>query len=559
MLRQQGRWAHLRRNLLKSADKSARRVANLRIEALEDRCVPTGNVLSNIHHFVIIYQENWSFDGLYGLFPGADGLNNVKGKDAQFDKFTGQQITTLPQPLNHNAPDPRFPANLPAHPYNISQYITPSDATGDLVHRFYQEQSQINGGLMNGFVSWSDNGGLTLSFFDASNLPEGQLAQQYVLADHTFHAAYGGSFLNHQFLIAAQAPVYPNAPSGFMPTLDANGHLALDSSGHIIHDGNITPDDHAVNTIFSANLVPPFVHDATQLLPSQNDSNPNAPNYIPTFGDRLSANGISWKWYSGGWNDALAGNANSLFQWHHQPYAYFDNYAPGTPGRAAHLQDETNFFMDASAGTLPAVSYIKPLGPDNEHPGYASLLQGQQHVMQIVNALQSSPQWADTAVIITYDENGGRWDHVAPPVRDSWGDGTRVPLLVVSPFAKRGFVDHTFYDTLSILRTIEFAFGVKPLNQRDGRAQSLINAFTFSTVSAADLINPLPRGLDSSIVTAAQSNSATTAISPSHEASPAAAAKHVASAGLDGGLSSLLARSALTGSPSTVDQLFATL
>src|SRR5262249_14376116 len=155
-------------------------------------------------------------------------------------------------------------------------------------------------------------------------------------------------------------------------------------------DGNVTPDNYAVNTTFSANLRPPFVDDPTTLLPSLNDSDPNQPNYQPTIGDLLSANHISWKWYSGGWNDALAGNADPLFQWHHQAFAYFDNYAPGTQGQRSHLQDEQNFFDDLYGDNLPRVSFIKPLGPDNEHPGYADLLRGQQHVANIVNAVQNS-------------------------------------------------------------------------------------------------------------------------------------------------------------------------
>src|SRR5262249_55675447 len=158
---------------------------------------------------------------------------------------------------------------------------------------------------MDKFVSWSDNGGLVFGYYNATNLPEGQLAQQYVLADNFFHAAYGGSFLNHQFLIAAQAPVYPYAPDNLKPLLHSSGQLLLDSSGRIVRDGNVTPDNYAVNTIYSANLVPPFATDTSALLPSLNDSDPAAPNYTPTIGDRLSDQGISWKWYSGGWDDAL--------------------------------------------------------------------------------------------------------------------------------------------------------------------------------------------------------------------------------------------------------------
>src|SRR5262249_12305247 len=203
------------------------------------------------------------------------------------------------------------------------------------------------------------------------------------------------------------------------------------------------------------------------------------PNYTPTIGDRLSEKRISWKWYSGGWDDALAGKADPLFQWHHQPFAYYDSYGPNTPGRAAHLQDEQEFFNDLYGDNLPAVSFIKPLGPDNEHPAYANPLQGQQHVADIVQAVKDSSAWSNSAIIVTYDEHGGRWDHVSPPALDRWGLGTRVPAIIISPFAKTGFVDHTQYETLSILRTIENAFDLQPLSHHDAHANSLINALQF--------------------------------------------------------------------------------
>jgi len=206
-------------------------------------------------------------------------------------------------------------------------------------------------------------------------------------------------------------------------------------TGKIVHDGNITPiggpsfslvgatfdRNYAVNTIFSANLVPTFsVVAGPILLPTLNDSSPTdaARPYIPTIGDRLSAGNVSWKWYSGGWDNALASSASNpanngvvpanapvdpLFQWHHQPFAYYDHYAPWKNGArnqvsAAHLQDENNFFQDLKHERLPAVSFIKPLGPDNEHPGYAGLLQGQQHVADLVNAVKHSDYWEDTLI-----------------------------------------------------------------------------------------------------------------------------------------------------------------
>jgi acid phosphatase len=490
--------------------------------------------LHRIKHIIVIYQENWSFDSLYGLFPGANGLAQSSPASLnQTDRFdhllsaqTGQPfslvsgsltLTTPPQPINAGQIDTRFTAGLNTLlPYDVLKNSTlqANDTTGDLVHRYWHEQSQIDHGTMDWFVTWSDNPGLTMSYFDATNMPEGLLAQKYTLADNFFHAAFGGSFLNHQFLISAAAPVYPNAPASMQAVLDTDGQLLVNATtGKIAHDGNITPiggvsftapgitfdKNYAVNTIFSANLVPTTsTVGSAALLPSQNDSDPDDMTrpFIPTIGDRLSARHISWKWYSGGWDNALASTASNpanngvvppnppvdpLFQWHHQPFAFYDNYAPfkngaRNPVSAAHLQDENNFFRDLKNEHLPAVAFIKPLGPDNEHPGYAGLLRGQQHVADLVSAVKHSDYWENTLIVVTYDEHGGRWDHVSPPVTGIWGDGSRVPGIIIGPLAKRGFVDHTQYDTLSILKTIEERFGLEPLSELDAHATSLKNS-----------------------------------------------------------------------------------
>ena len=104
---------------------------------------------------------------------------------------------------------------------------------------------------------------------------------------------------------------------------------------------------------------------------------------------------------------------------------------------------------------------------------------GEQHAEALINAIRNGPDWNSTAIIITYDENGGFWDHVPPPVIDRWGPGSRVPTLVISPFARSGFVDHTFYDTTSILAFIEHRFGLDPLTPRDAAANDLVGAFDF--------------------------------------------------------------------------------
>jgi phospholipase C len=201
---------------------------------------------------------------------------------------------------------------------------------------------------------------------------------------------------------------------------------------------------------------------------------------FPTIGDRLSQRHVSWAWYSGGWNDALAGHPDPLFQFHHQAFAYFANFADGTAAKAQHLRDETEFFTAAATGRLPAVSFVKPLGPDNEHPGYADMLTGEQHVLDLIAAIRNSPDWNSTAIIITYDEHGGFWDHVVPPVVDRWGPGSRVPTIIISPFARRHYVDHHRYDTTSILAFIEHRWGLRPLTERDREANDLTGAFSFT-------------------------------------------------------------------------------
>src|SRR5207302_5970338 len=181
-----------------------------------------------------------------------------------------------------------------------------------------------------------------------------------------------------------------------------------------------------------------------------------------TIGDRLSASGVSWAWYAGGWSDALAGHPGPLFQFNHQPFAYFANYAVGTPGQRAHLKDERDLVRAVRRNALPAVSFYKPIGSDTEHPGYANVLDGERHVAGIVDAIMASPAWKSTAIVVTYDENGGFLDHVPPPFLDSRGPGTRVPTMVLSPFAQRDFLDHTPYDTTLIHSLFEHPFHPPP-------------------------------------------------------------------------------------------------
>ncbi|MGH8072024.1 MAG: acid phosphatase [Candidatus Entotheonellia bacterium] len=431
-----------------------------------DVAVPRG--IEQVRHVIVIYMENWSFDGQFGLFPGANGIANAGDTIRQVRK-DGSPYTTLPQPLFQGRPDPRIPADLPVRPFNLMRYVPPDQITDNIVHLFYQQQYQINGGRMDKFVAWNDaggdHGGLAMSHYDVTDMPLGQLARQYTLCDNFFHSAFGGSWLNHMWLISARTPYWPEAPRDMVAQLDVHGVLIPGTR----QEAEVTPDGYAVNTMFATNPPYPEGVPAERRLP---------PQTAPTIGDRLRERGVSWAWYAGGWNDAMAGRPAKLFQFHHQPFAYFARYAPGTPERS-HLKDEADFFRDLSTGSLPAVAFVKPIGDDNEHPGYATLAAGQQHIARLVKAIQDSSVWPHAVVLVTYDEHGGRWDHVPPPVIDRWGPGLRVPTVIISPFAKQGFVDHTQYETVSILKFIETRWGLPPLEERDRRANDLTGAFEF--------------------------------------------------------------------------------
>jgi phospholipase C len=411
--------------------------------------------LERIGHILVIYLENHSFDNLYGLFPGADGIAQAKPENTLQTDKSGRVYDKLP-PVPRDA---RFPEELPNRPFEIDAYASADEKIGSPTHLFYTHQAQINGGKMDRFAALSEEGGLVMGYYDGRKLPLWSYARRFVLADRFFQAAFGGSFLNHLWLACACAPRYEDAPESL--------RARLDEKGKVEKDGAVTPDGYAVNTLFPAQGPHPAGIGPNKLLPAQTQ---------PTLGDRLSEKGVDWAWYAGGWNDAEAGRPAKSFQFHHQPYAYFQAYAPGTEARARHLRDEKDLRAGIEKGELPPVVFYKPVGELNEHPGYADLLSGDQHVADLLAKLERSKLWKDSLVIVTYDENGGFWDHAAPPKLDRWGPGSRVPALIISPFAKRGYVDHTVYDTSSLLKLIETRFGLAPLGERDAAANDLSNA-----------------------------------------------------------------------------------
>ncbi|MBV8635305.1 MAG: acid phosphatase, partial [Burkholderiaceae bacterium] len=259
-------------------------------------------------------------------------------------------------------------------------------------------------------------------------------------------------------------------------------------------DGAVTPDGYGVNTLqpfYQPSGIPPVAAGDNRFADPV--KNPLPPQTLDTIGDRLSDKGVSWAWYAGGWNQALQdgmqapGTKRSViyaengvnFQPHHQPFNYFKRYAPGTQERAEHLKDGEVLLQGIREGKLPQVVFYKPVGKLNQHPGYADVAAGDEHIADLIAKVQKSVLWKDTVIIVTYDENGGFWDHVAPPPGGRWGPGNRVPALIISPFAKRGYVDHTPYDTTSILKFITRRYHLEPLPGLRPAAGDLVDALKF--------------------------------------------------------------------------------
>ena len=495
---------------------------------------------SDIDNIVVIYAENRSFDSLFGHFPGANGLSAVmdssgkptSGYIAQVDR-DGSALSTLPPVWGGVTAGGITPAvtqaqsaGLANQPFSVeTAFQTSANATLDLTtvtrdmyHRFFENQMQINGGKNDKFVAWADSGAMVMGQFDSSSSALYKLAQQYTLADNFFQGAFGGSFLNHQYLICACAPEYPNADTAAAaPTIavldtDSSGAYthnlsvassspssAMDGKPVFVKSGNIAPANYfGDNKFYAVNTMqPPYQPSGNAPVDTSGNNalyaNTTKSTTLPAqtathIGDLLSAKGVSWKWYAGSWNAATndgtqdpattrsviyAGNsygvattANVDFQPHHQPFNYYAAFDPAThaAARAQHLKDfDADFLADADAGRLPTVSFYKPQGNLNQHAGYANVADGDAHIAELVARLQKSPQWPHMLIVVTYDENGGFYDHARVPRGDRWGPGTRIPAIIVSPLARRSFVDKTPYDTASILRFITRRWNLEPL------------------------------------------------------------------------------------------------
>ena len=340
-------------------------------------------------NLVVIYEENHSFDNLYGQWGRVGGrvVDGLQNAGAHHDPGgPGRHAVPLP-PAERRQPHLAVPPPDDVHRcrargageplrnswLTVDDYIRPTDTTcpapgvfapngvlngtglpggctRDIVHRFYQEQYQIDGGKQDRYVTGSDAVGLTMGRYATQSLPiyrylHSKGAPNYVVADRFFQAAFGGSFLNHQYLIAARAPVDTGGATPTAAQLDHRQqrdadllpalHRHVDGQGLPAHPGlqqrrglrlHARPAATSPSTRCSRRAPRPV---AGAKIPLIDDA------VYPNIGDRMSDAGVSWNWYSGGWDDAAAGNPGPLFQFHHQPFNYFKNYAVGAPGPLA--------------------------------------------------------------------------------------------------------------------------------------------------------------------------------------------------------------------------------
>ena len=355
-----------------------------------------------IRHFIVLMQENHTFDNYFGTYPGADGLP-----------------PDVCMPLDPT--DPRSECVRPFHLGNLP--------IEDLDHSVLTFRRQYNGGRMDGFI-WAlrlrnQDGRIAMGYYDGRDLPYyWNLVSEYVLFDRFFSSAHGGSVWNHMYWIAAVPGTEKNSipPEGFS-------------------------------------------------------------NDIVTIFDRLDEAGISWKFYIQNYDPSITyrsrteiiGPRAAQVVW--CPLLAMPRYLDD-PKLFQRIVPLDEYFTDLQNGTLPEVAYIVPSGASEHPPG--SIQAGQRFVRSLIQALMRSPYWWNSAFLVTYDDWGGWYDHVPPPQVDDYGYGFRVPAFLVSPYAKRGFIDSTTYDFTSILKFIEENWDLEPLAERDARATSIMNAFDFS-------------------------------------------------------------------------------
>ncbi len=414
---------------------------------------------SKIQHIVIIVQENRSFDNFFDCFPGTDCVKQAPGPGPQPGPTS--QASPCPAPLSTPTPGPTptpiqiaFNASLPDydidHTY-CSAFITEYD------------NGRMDGFYWAGFVQPGVPAGTYPYRVVASKKiqPYWDLATQYVLADRTFATQASGSFTAHQDLIRGD-------------TLIDGTHAVVDYPWNTqgVSDWGCGDSKDSVTSLLTTSNKP----DALQYLPNQG---PFPCFTYPTLRDLLDAKKVTWKYYAPQWPK----NGGQLWNGFAAIKAVYQNKNEwgkgGADGASGVSMPETNIFNDIGNNKFPAVAWVVPDGVDSDH---ANGLQdnGPDWVASVVNAIGESPYWKSTAIVVLWDDWGGFYDHVPPPQLDYEGLGFRVPMIVVSPYAKKGYLAHTQYEFGSLLKFIEGTYSLGNLGTTDVRANNITDAFDFS-------------------------------------------------------------------------------
>jgi len=380
----------------------------------------------HIKHVIFLIKENRTYDNLFGRYPRGDGATQGTTCDG----------ATIP-------------------------LTRATDREPDFGHSFTDGIAAVDGGKMDCFTD-----GSYVSYTRADIPAYWAYADRFVLADHFFSSVYGPTGIEHLWTFAAQSDrlVDHERPgqlgSGRREYCDDPLETAFSFPTSMTRDEQVQAYE-------LENQGPVGLQDLRSSWvyrwPCLN---------VKVLPDELQAAGDTWKEYRGN-NEWV----QPLRMVRHVRYS----------SMYSHVVTEDQFFKDLGAGTLPAVSWLTPSFTLSDHPP-KSICEGENWTVDVMNRIMSSPYWSSTAVVLTWDDFGGFYDHVPPPHVDLYGLGPRVPALVISPWAKRGFTDHRTMEFASVFRLIETIFDLPPMTTRDANADDMLSAFNFQQQPQAPLI-----------------------------------------------------------------------
>ncbi|WP_020499023.1 phospholipase C [Sciscionella marina] len=468
-----------------------------------------------IKHLVVLFDENISFDHYFGTYPNA---TNADGTPFRPKPGTPKINGLTPELLNHNP-----------NAYQPKRLGPDKAATCDQSHDYDKEQKAFNGGKMDKFVEHTESDtctgqpalfgepGLVMDYFDGNTVTAmWNYAQHYALNDNSFNSVFG-----------------PSTPGAIdLASGQTHGVYAVDPKT----GDKVNPPDDATVASPDKDGVGTLVEDPDPAWDDCSNKNRTSDDQLAAFqgkniGDRLNERGVSWGWFQGGFRPTgehdghqvcaakhknIAGQEQLDYVPHHDPFNYYKptsnpkHLPPESPaeigkdGQANHNYDLTDFDT-ALENELPAVSFLKAPQYQNGHAGNSDPIDEQHFLAEQINKIQHSKDWKSTAVVIAYDDSDGWYDHAPSPIvngssdakldspmckakkqglggfADRCGYGPRLPFLVVSPYAKQNFVDHTQTDQTSIIKFVERNWNVAPVGggSYDARAGSMGNMFDF--------------------------------------------------------------------------------